>query len=76
MAEKCGCKNELTEEQKKILTEMVKMSEPCGCKDVAVATGLESKSVSCRMTSLKKKGYVESPAKCKYIITEDGRKQI
>ncbi|MCB2181720.1 MAG: hypothetical protein KQH63_06835 [Desulfobulbaceae bacterium] len=72
----CGCKKGLTDEQKQILAEMAKMSEPCGCKDIAQATGLESKSVSCRLTSLKKKGYIASPVRCKYEITDDGKAQI
>ncbi len=76
MACSCNCKSGLTTEQKKILREMAKMTEPSGSKDVAAATGLESKSVSCRLTSLKKKGFIDSPVRCKYVITEEGRKQI
>lgn len=73
---KCGCKKGLTEEQKQILVEMAKMSDPCASKDIAAATGLESKSVSCRLTSLKKKGYISSPARCRYEITAEGKAQI
>lgn len=76
MMGKCGCQKGLTKEQKQILTEMAKMGDPCAGKDIAAATGLESKSVSCRLTSLKKKGYISSPARCKYEITSEGEAQI
>ncbi len=69
----CGCKKGLTDEQKKILVVMAEQTEPCACKDIAAATGLESKSVSCKLTALKKKGYISSPVRCKYEITAEGR---
>ena len=70
----CGCKKGvLSDEQKQVLEVMAKCSGPCGSKDIAAATGLETKQVSCRITALKKKGYVESPVRCKYEITGDGR---
>ena len=70
---KCGCKSKLTDEQKKILTTMASQSDPCACKEIAAASGMDSKSVSCKLTALKNKGYVDSPARCKYAITETGR---
>ncbi|MDH3392485.1 MAG: hypothetical protein OEL66_00635 [Desulfobulbaceae bacterium] len=73
---KCGCKSELTDEQKKILTTMAGQTEPCACKEIAAASGMESKAVSCKLTALKNKGYIESPARCKYTITEAGRAAI
>ncbi len=70
----CGCKTTtLNDEQKKVLEAMEKCDGPCASKDIAAATGLETKSVSCKITALKKKGYVESPVRCKYEITSDGR---
>lgn len=71
----CGPKP-LTEEQKNVLTAMAKCDGPCGSKDIAAATGLEPKQVSCRITALKKKGYVESPVRCKYSITDEGKKAV
>ncbi len=71
----CGSKP-LTDEQKQILEAMAKSDEPCGSKDIASATGLESKAISCRITALKKKGLVESPVRCKYAITADGRSAL
>ncbi|HID98475.1 MAG TPA: hypothetical protein EYP57_09880 [Thermodesulfobacteriaceae bacterium] len=71
---KCGgSKKALTEEQKKVLKAMAGLTDPSPCKDIAAAAGLESKSVSCRLRSLKNKGYVDSPQRCRYMITEAGR---
>ena len=72
---KCGCgsKKGLTDEQTKILSAMAGMADPMACKEIAAAVGMESKSVSCKLTSLKKKGYIDSPVRCKYSITEDGK---
>lgn len=72
---KCGSK-ELTDEQKKILKAMAEMGDACACKDIAGATGIPGKSVSCRLTSLKKKGYIESPKRCKYVVTDAGREAL
>ena len=70
----CGCeKTELSDEQKQILEAMNKCDGPCGSKDIAAATGLEAKQVSSKITALKKKGYVDSPVRCKYAITADGK---
>ncbi|MBW1635336.1 MAG: transcriptional regulator [Deltaproteobacteria bacterium] len=52
---------------------MVKIAGPCGNKDIVEATGLDKKVVSSKITSLKKKGLVDSPVRCKYSITEDGQ---
>lgn len=73
----CGCaKKTLTDEQQKILQAMAECNGPCGSKDMAAATGLDSKAVSSTITDLKKKGYVDSPARCKYGITSEGRTAI
>ena len=72
---KCGT-TELSENQRKVLEAFAKSKEACGSKDIASATGLESKQVSCQITALKKKGYVESPVRCKYEITKDGKKAL
>ena len=70
----CGCKKDtLSDEQKQILEAMNNCDGPCASKDIAAATGLEAKQVSCRITALKKKGYVESPVRCKYGITSEGK---
>lgn len=70
----CGCaEKKLTDEQKKILQAMVDCDGPCVAKDIAAATGLDAKVVSSRITDLKKKGYVDSPVRCKCGITAEGR---
>lgn len=80
----CGCKSTQTTscdsalpaEQRQILEALAKCATPCGTRDIAAATGLESKQISCRLTAMKTKGYVASPERCKYAITADGRKAI
>ncbi len=79
----CGCKSAkspvceaLPAEQRQILEALAKCKAACGTKDIAEATGLESKQISCRLTAMKNKGYVGSPERCKYEITADGRKAI
>lgn len=70
----CACKGEtITDEQRQILEAMAQSQEPCGSKEIAAATGLESKAISCRITAMKKKGLVDSPVRCKYSITDEGR---
>jgi Mn-dependent DtxR family transcriptional regulator len=63
----------LTEEQEKILKAIASQDGPVTTKEIAEATGIASKSVSCRIQSLKKKGLINSPARCKYEITDTGR---
>ena len=72
---KCG-PEDLSESQRQILEAFAKSKEACGGKDIAAATGMESKQVSCQITALKKKGYVASPVRCKYEITQDGKKAL
>jgi len=69
----CSCKNETMDEQQKILAAMAAINGPCGCKEIAAATGIDSKSLSCRLKSLKTKGYIDSPARCCYEITPEGK---
>jgi len=72
-----SCKTkELSDTQRQVLEALAKSSEACGSKDLAAATGLESKQVSCQITALKNKGFVSSPARCKYEITEEGKGQL
>ncbi len=73
----CGCKSEkkvvLNDEQKAILEAIASSEAPCAGKEVAATLGLEAKSVSCKITALKKKGLVDSPVRCKYGITDEGK---
>lgn len=75
--DKMGCSTcettALSEQQRKVLEALATRPEACGSKEIATATGLEAKQISCQITTLKNKGYVASPARCKYAITEQGR---
>ncbi len=72
-----GCKKSncatISDKQREVLEALAKSSEPCAGKDIAAVTTLEAKQVSCQITALKKKGYVASPIRCKYAITEEGK---
>lgn len=68
----CGT-TPLGETQRQVLEALAQSPEACGSKELAAATGLESKQISCQITALKNKGFVSSPARCKYEITEQGR---
>ncbi len=80
MACKCSSKKsteiKLTEEQEKILRALAEATEPIACKDIAAATDIPSKSVSCRLKSLKTKGLIESPQRCRYTATDAGKKFV
>ena len=68
----CGS-NTLSDQQRTVLTALAQTNEPCGTKELATTTGMESKQISCQITSLKTKGYVASPVRCKYAITDLGK---
>ena len=72
---KCG-DDSLSDDQRKVLETLAKSPDACGSKDIAAASGLEAKQVSCQITALKKKGFVDSPVRCKYGITKEGKKAI
>jgi len=72
---KCGPAS-LNNNQREVLQALAKNKEACGSKDIAAATSLEAKQISCQLTSLKKKGYVASPVRCKYEISNEGKKAI
>lgn len=75
-----GCKScgttALSDNQRQVLEALAQSSEACGSKELAAATGLEAKQISCQITALKNKGYVSSPARCKYVITEQGKNML
>lgn len=66
----------LSDTQRQVLEALAKSAEACGSKEIAAATGLESKQISCQLTALKNKGFVASPVRCKYEITEEGKGQL
>jgi len=77
---KMGCKTcetkSLNDQQRQVLEALVNTPEACGSKEIAAVTGLEAKQISCQITALKNKGYVASPERCKYAITEQGKSML
>ncbi len=75
-----ACKRKKTEGlddvQKQILEALTTMDEPAGCKVIAEATGLTVPKVNGKLRGLKNRGWVQSPIKGKYVITEEGRGQL
>ena len=73
-----GCKTcentSLNDQQRQVLEALAQSLEACGSKEIVAATGMEAKQVSSEITELKTKGYVASPVRCKYAITEQGKK--
>jgi Fe2+ or Zn2+ uptake regulation protein len=71
---KKSCKKRtLSERQRKVLEVLAQSNDVCANKDIASQTTLEPKQISCQLTALKKKGFVTSPVRCKYEITEAGK---
>ena len=75
-----GCKTcvntALSNQQQQVLEALAKSPDPCGSKELAAATGLETKQISSEITALKNKGYIASPARCKYALTEQGKTML
>ena len=66
----------LDEEQKNILMALSRMEKPASGKEVAEASGIDSKQVSKQIKKLKTAGLVESPVRCKYSVTDTGKSMI
>ncbi len=66
----------LSDAQRQVLEALANSNGVCGSKEIAAATGLEAKQISCQLTALKNKGFVASPVRCKYEITEEGKGQL
>lgn len=65
-----------SENGNKVLEALTSGIGPFSTKEIAELSGLEPKQISCQMGGLKKKGLIESPVRCKYIITEAGRAEL
>jgi predicted transcriptional regulator len=61
---------------KKVLEALAKCGGPCGSKDIVAATGLDKKVISDQIAALKKQGLVDSPVRCKYGITAEGKASL
>lgn len=71
------CKpSSLSDSQRRVLESLARCNTACGNKEIAAACGLDAKEVGSQITALKKKGYVDSPVRCKYAITVEGNKAI
>jgi len=68
--------SELTPEQKQILQALVDADKPFGNKDLVEATGLDKKVISSKVAAMKKAGLVDSPVRCKYGVTTEGKKAL
>ena len=66
----------LSDSQQAILKAMSGMDSAYDSKELATVTGLEAKQVSSQLTALKKKGLIESPVRCKYSITAEGKNAL
>ncbi|MGB9823941.1 MAG: winged helix-turn-helix domain-containing protein [Candidatus Hydrothermia bacterium] len=60
----------------KILEVLQNASQPMGCGEIGKAAGLETAKVMAKLRSMKTKGFVDSPEKGKYVITEEGKKLV
>ncbi len=67
----CNC-NDITDEQRKVLKALAEIEKPAANKEIAATSGLDVKVVTKVIKQLKEQGCVDSPARCKYGITEQG----
>lgn len=68
----CGNNKGLTTEQRSLLAALATAAVSAGAKEIATLSGLDARVVSCGLKSLKEKGLVESPTRCRYAITAAG----
>jgi predicted HTH transcriptional regulator len=66
-------KRKLNERQRKVLEVLATSDNICVNRDIAAATSLDPKQISCQLTALKKKGFITSPIRCQYKITKAGK---
>ncbi|XOF32683.1 MAG: transcriptional repressor [Candidatus Electrothrix sp. YB6] len=66
-------KNGLNDRQRQVLEVVAESDDVCENRDIAAATAMDPKQISCQLTALKKKGFITSPIRCKYEITEAGK---
>jgi predicted transcriptional regulator len=75
----CGCTSSSKEpgsESTQVLEALTRCAGPCGTKDIAEATGLDKKVIGNQIAALKKQGFVDSPVRCKYGITAEGKASL
>ncbi len=69
-------KRELSDRQREVLAALKVSGNVCVNKEIAEATSLEPKQISCQLTALKKKGFITSPTRCEYKITDAGESAL
>jgi predicted transcriptional regulator len=68
--------SKIGDEQESILKALTEITEPAGCKVIGEQAGIPWRTVMAKLRGLKKEGYVESPVKGKYVISEKGKEVI
>jgi len=66
----------IDKEGKKVLEALSGFEKPASGKEIAQAAGMDSKIVISKIKTLKSKGLVESPVRCKYCVTPTGRETL
>lgn len=61
---------------KSILKALSKMKDPAGNSEIEKATGIEKSKLAAKVKKLKDAGFVDSPERCKYSITAEGKKNL
>jgi len=68
--------SEIDETQQRVLKALSRIGKPAGNKEIAQEAGLDGKVVTKAIKTLKTKGWVDSPVRCKYAVTESGMSEI
>lgn len=66
----------MDEVQKKVLKALIKLNKPSGCGDIGKLAGLKVPVVVGKIRGLSKEGYVQSPVKGKYVVTDKGKTAV
>jgi hypothetical protein len=70
---RCCEQESFTEEKRLVLTALLATAEPVAGKEIAALTGLDAKIVSSGLKTMKDAGWVDSPVRCKYALTDLGK---
>ena len=62
----------LDEVDLQILKAMKEIGRPAAPKEIGEYAGIDARRVAAKMRKLKRLGYVDSPEKGKYVITDEG----
>jgi len=68
--------SELGDEEKAILKALNELKEPAGCAVIGEKASINWRRVMGKLRGLSKNGYVESPVKGKYVITDKGKQTL